>query len=149
MKKTFLTIFPAILVFAPLISLAAGLVPCGGQGEQPCQFCDFFVLFDNIVDFLLIKIVPPLAALMIAIGGVVYLVSRADPEMLSLARRIFTSVVYGLLIIYSAFLIIGIFFWLIGLSTWTYDIYHNWWQEGFFQVNCSIPAPATNNQQQQ
>jgi hypothetical protein len=116
--------------------LAKGLVPCGNPGQSACTLCDFFVMFDNIVEFFLIKIVPALAALMIAIGGFIYIFSQGDPNMLAWSKQIFTSIVYGLLIIYGAFLILGVFFWFIGLNTWTTDIYHNWWQNGFFEINC-------------
>jgi len=136
MKKVVLAIILTAFVSAPLASSAAGLVPCGGEGEHACQLCDFFVMIDNIIDFFLIKIVPALAVLMIAIGGFIYIFSRGDPSMLDLAKQIFTSVVYGLLIIYSAFLIVGAFFWFIGLADWTTNIYQNWWQNGFFQIPC-------------
>ncbi len=138
MKKTFPIIFFFFLFSFLLPSLikADGLVPCDISGPNACTFCDFFVMIDRIIDFLLIKIVPALAALMIAIGGLIYIFSRSDPKMLSWAKDLFTSVVYGLLIIYGAFVIIGLFFWFIGLNTWTNDIYHNWWENGIFEINC-------------
>jgi len=138
----FIVIFLGSL-FLPLISSAEGLVPCGpGTSKPVCELCDFFVMLDRIIDFLLFKIVPSLAALMIATGGFIYITSRANPEMLSLAKKLFTSVVYGLLIIYGAFLFIGLFLYFIGLNAWTTDIYHNWWQQGFFEIDCSTtPSP--------
>ena len=133
MKKALLIFCLAAFIATPLISLAAGadgLVPCGNPDQSPCQFCDFFVMFDNILKFFLIKIVPVLAALIIAIGGFIYIVSRADPGMLELSRRIFTSVVYGLLIIYGAWLFVNLFFQLIGVAKWT-GLSKGWWQ-----INC-------------
>ena len=153
MRKPFLIFFLGLFIVIPLVSLASGLVPCGGYKldangniqydangnpikERPCTLCDFFVLFDRIIDFLLIKIVPPLAVLMLVIGGFVYVISGGSPSMVALSRKIFTSVAYGLLIAYGAFLIVGFFFKIIGLSQWTTDIYHNWWQNGFFEIKC-------------
>ena len=133
----------------PLPPPDGGLVPCGTTC-CPCTLCDFFVMLDGIIDFLLIKIVPPLAALMIAIGGGMYIVSQGNPEMLGRAKKLFTSVVIGLLIIYSAYVIIGMFLWGIGLNTWTHDIYHNWWEQGFFEIDCettttpSGPPPGSS-----
>jgi len=156
----FFILIGLFFVFFPAFSFATrtgcpttGLVPCGTPG-CPCTFCDFFVMIDRILDFLFFRIVPVLAALMVAIGGVVYITSPANSEMFSLAKRIFTSVGYGLLIIYSAFLIIGVFLWLIGLSSWTKDIYRNWWKEGFFTIKCEdkpsqwpqpSPSPGPKN----
>ena len=145
MKKIVLIIFLSLLFFSLIVNSAQakgrkncpteGLVPCGTEG-CPCQLCDFFVMLDGIIDFLLIKIVPSLAVLMIAIGGGMYIISQGNPEMLSKAKSLFTSVVIGLLIIYSAYLIIGMFLWGIGLNTWTHDIYHSWWEQGLFEIPC-------------
>jgi len=130
---------------------SGGIVPCGRSCDdpttddidesEPCQLCHFFVMIDRWIDRLLFMIVPVLAALMIAIGGFFYIIAFASPgegspEMISRAKRLFTSVAFGLLIIYGAFLIIGLFLQLIGLATWTTEIYQNWWQEGFFEIPC-------------
>ena len=125
----------------PLPPPDGGLVPCGTTCCS-CQLCDFFVMLDRIIDFLLIKIVPPLAALMIAIGGGMYIVSQGNPEMLGRAKKLFTSVVIGLIIIYGAYVIIGLFLMTIGLADGTqggpnwYDIYKSWWKDGFFKIPC-------------
>ena len=35
---------------------------CGGdEKEFPCTFCHFFVMLDEIIDFVLFKLVPPIA----------------------------------------------------------------------------------------
>jgi len=151
MRKISLIFFLALLflAFSPNLIQAAGLVPCGGEGEPVCQLCHFFVMFDNIIDFLLVPcalnggaaLVPLVAALMIAIGGFMYILAYAGgvekgPEMISQAKRLFTAVAIGLLIIYGAFLIVGLFFQFIGLNTWTTDIYHTWWENGLFEIPC-------------
>jgi len=143
------------LILLPLVSSANGLVPCGPGTDKPvCEFCDLFVMFDNIIHFLLKNIVPPLAALMIAIGGFMYILAYAGPaelleggkkggpKMLSQAKTLFKSVIFGLLIIYGAWVIIGTFLLAIGLADWTYDIYHNWWEKGFFEIECETTVPA-------
>jgi len=126
-----------------------GLVPCGRSCDdpdtdsicecEPCTLCDFFVMLDRMIDFALLKIVPSLAALMIAIGGGMYILSFGDPEKLSQVKKLFTSIVIGILIIYGAFLIIGIFLSLIGLASgpvnW-HDFYQSWWKDGIFRIDC-------------
>jgi len=146
MKKIFLIIFLATFFLFPLLSSAAGLVPCGGQGEPVCQLCHFFVLFKNIVDFFLFKIVPPLAALMLAIGGFMYIFAyfggavalpgggKGGPALLSQANKLLTSVVWGLLIIFGAWIFVNTFFMLIGVADWTGLT--KGWKEGWWQINC-------------
>jgi len=122
-KKIFLIIFLITLFSLPLVSLSAGLVPCGrtdsgatAEERQPCTFCHLFVMIDRVLDFLLFKIVPVLAALMIAIGGFMYIFAFGKPEMISQAKRLFTAIAIGLLIIYGAWVLINTFFAMIGLS---------------------------------
>jgi len=149
MKKIFLIIF-LVLFLTPLI-VRAGLVPCGlpqddpdQQGDQTvrCQLCHFFVLFKNIVDFLLTKIIPPLAILMIAIGGFMYVFAYLSPSqslgggsggpaLLSQAKQLIISVIFGLLIIFAAWIIVNFFFQMIGVADWT-GLKEGWWK-----IDCS------------
>jgi hypothetical protein len=114
-----------------------GLVPCGricddpntSKNEtNPCQLCDIFTLINNIVHLLLFEIIPIIAALLIAVGGIMMIWAYAGsggPAMLVKAKTLFTSVVIGLLIIYCAWLIVNMFFWAIGVSEW--EGLKTWW----------------------
>lgn len=123
MKKVFLIIFWA-LILSPLLAQAAGLVPCGGKGEPKCQFCHFFILYDNIVKFLLfptatngnVPIVPTIAVLMIAIGGAMFYLSAEDPSMINKAKSLLTAVGIGLVLVYGAWLIVDLFLTALGFS---------------------------------
>lgn len=165
MKKTLLVVLVIILVGLPLLSLANGLVPCGGQPpccekerrEDPlitgcsndfsvckprCQLCHLFVLFKNVIDFFLTKIVPSLAVLVIAVGGFMYLFAYINPEgtlggtggpaLISKANSLFRSVVFGLIIIFAAWIIINVFFQVIGVADWT-GLKEGWWK-----IDCPI-----------
>lgn len=133
MKKVFFAVF--IFLFLSIGQVhAAGLVPCGGPGEEACGFCDFFVMIDNILDFVLLKLVPAIATLMLVIGGTMFFFAGGDPGKITTAKSLMTSTIIGLVIIFAAFLIVGTILSTIGLTGWTEDIYRNWWQEGFFQI---------------
>ena len=95
--------------------LLGGLVPCGRNCNDPCTkececcpctLCHLFVLFKRIVDFLTLNIIFPLAVLMIVIGGVMFLTAAGDPGRIGTAKKILTSVVIGLAIIFLAWLIV-------------------------------------------
>ena len=135
-----------------------GLVPCGkcvkvpvaqteedkkmcGVGAEynkyiPCQFCHFFVMLDAILDFIFqISII--IAALMLAFAGLLYIMSVIEflpggPQTLSQAKSIIGSVFLGLLIIFGAWVIINLFFQLIGVSQWT------GLSGGWFEISCPI-----------
>lgn len=147
MKKASLTLL-FILTGLFFFSLASaqrtgcpteGLVPCGTEG-CPCTFCDFFVMFDRIIDFLLVPcvynnyfpLVPAIGALMLAIGGFMYIfaysgMGEGGAEQLNKAKKIFTSIVIGFIIVYSAWLLVGLFFQAIGVSEWT-ELKEGWWE---------------------
>ena len=150
MRKAAAIFFLSLLFFSLSISLvyARGLVPCGGcavdykeekdtkdptktrvvcpQYEPDCSLCYLFVMFDNIIDFLLFYIVPPLAALMIAIGGGMYIFAFGRPEMISRAKSLFTAVAIGLLIIYGAWVFVNTFLTVIGATKWQ-GFGQGWW----------------------
>lgn len=124
-----------------------GLVPCGTPG-CPCTFCHLFVMFDRIVDFFLVPcsfnhgapIVLLIATLMLAIGGFMYIfayagVAEGGPEMLSRAKTLFKSVIFGLLIIYGAWVIVNTFLWAIGATVWEGG--GHWWE-----IECETTAPT-------
>jgi len=155
----FLIIFLASWLLLPQISLASeykadgktviydGLVPCGRylnvNGVStwvPCQLCHLFIMFKGIIDFLLFKIIPPLAVLMLVIGGAMYIGAVFEflpggPKLLGQATQLITSVVIGLVIIFASWLIVNVFFMLIGVASWTTL------QTGWFQINCPITIP--------
>ena len=172
MKKIFLIILLGSLLF-PLIGLAGtykadstdvcyeGLVPCGKYvyvagswkngkcvGGTPkfirCQFCHFFVMLDEVINFVLFKLVPSIAILMLVIGGVMFIFGyfggaetlvgegKGGPKWISQAKRLITSVFIGLIIMFAAWLIINLFFQFIGVEKWT------GLQKGWFQINCPI-----------
>lgn len=132
MKKILISVFLTLLVASPV--LAAGLVPCGGGSpEPPCQLCHFFVMGQGIVNFLLFTIVPPLAVLMVVVGGGMFILgSGYDPSLINKGKSVLTSVAIGLLIIYGSWVLVNTFFVMIGLADWT-GLASGWWQ-----INCSI-----------
>ena len=147
MRKIFLIIFLVSLsLFLIPQQIQAGVVPCGlseddpkqdGDQTVPCQLCHFFVLFKNIVDFLLLPpfgIVPIVATLMIVIAGLYFFLAGQDPAMLSKAKAILTSTLWGLIIIYGAWIFVNTFFLFIGVAEWAGFL--GGWREGWFVFPC-------------
>jgi len=128
--------------FAQTSGCPTGLVPCGGQ-DCPCQFCHFFIMFDNIFNFVLFRIVPIVAALLIAIAGFMFIFGYADQQgaTINKAKELFKAIIIGMVIIYCAWLIVHTFFFFIGedlglTGTW-------------FKFQCSSSGPTNSNQQNQ
>ena len=132
MKKILLTSFLFLFVFSLIPSQAQAdllpLVQCGGYGQDACEFCDFFVMINRIVKFVMFNLVPPIAVLMLIVGGVMFFFGGAKPDMLIRAKGVITSVLIGLVIIFCAWVIVNTIIQKIGIvdqgsSIWLwYDI---------------------------
>jgi len=124
MKK----IFIISLLFIPVIVFAQDylpLVPCGLTDNGPlprCTLCHFFEMLRRVYQFILFMVIPPLAALIIAIGGFMYIVGgtgRGGPELISQAKKLFVAVAIGMVIAYGSWVIINLFLEILGFSgTW-------------------------------
>jgi hypothetical protein len=104
----FLPIISVLLLFLFNISTAnaSGLIPCGGTGEPECDLNQFIILIQNIIDFV-IKIAIPAAAILFAYAGFLYLTASGKKGQIEDAHKIFTSVLWGFIIILSAWLIVN------------------------------------------
>ena len=125
---------------------AAGLIPCGGHGEPTCNICHFFVLIETILEFVFFKLAPPLALLMLVIGGGMFMLATGDPQKITQAKKIITSVLIGIVVIYGSFFLVGLFLQSIGLNTdWTKPLYESWWEKGIFSIKCDIPSDTDSS----
>ena len=98
-----------LLLLVPLSTATAqdGLVPCGPGTDTNCQLCHLFVLIDNVLQLVMLRIVPALAGLMLIIGGIWFFFSGASEEKKRKAKDIVTSSIIGIAIILSAWVIVN------------------------------------------
>ncbi len=109
-------LFGGMMVSVPLQTHAEGLVPCGGYlhdaegkliSEEPvCTFGYVILLAQNIIEFLIFKLAAPLAALVIAWAGFLYLTSASSPAQREKAKKILKNVVIGFILALAAWLIV-------------------------------------------
>jgi len=93
-------------------------------------------MIKGIVDFVLFKIVPIIAVLLLTAGGVMFIISRGgNSGMLTQAKATLTAVVVGLVIIFASWLIVNTIFMFIGLEAWT------GLEAGWFEIDCNITIP--------
>ncbi|MCX6760801.1 MAG: pilin [Candidatus Nealsonbacteria bacterium] len=129
MKKLLPVLFVALFFLFSANSVLAAttcggpIVPCGGMdGTTPqsaCKFCHLFVLFNNLIQFLLLCIVPPIAVAGIVLAGVYFIFSGGNPGSIQKAKDIIRAVLIGLFIVFTAWLLVNLFFTYINVSTWT------------------------------
>ena len=109
-----------LLVCLPLVALGAigdpsnytlpdapGLVPCGtGENSEKCTFNDFITLLGNIFNFLVFKLVVPIATLAIAYAGITYVIYPTNQAKRSEAKGILMGAVWGIVLALGAYLIV-------------------------------------------
>ncbi|MFA5348860.1 MAG: pilin [Candidatus Paceibacterota bacterium] len=118
-----------------------GLVGCGVACCR-CTLCDFFSLIDRLIDFLIFKLAPIAAILLIIVGGVMFMISSGDPGKVTKAKGIIVSVIIGLVIMYSSYMIVGFILKSIGLASWAYGdasggLFDSFINDGVFKIDCS------------
>jgi len=125
-----------VLLAAPETAQAQGLIPCGGEAQPPCTLCHVFALLHNIIEFILVIVVPIIAAFLFAWGGFVWLSSMGNPSRVKQGQQILLAAVVGILIVYSAWLFINLL--LTSLGVVTFGGTGNWWE-----IDCEIVLPPS------
>ena len=150
MKKLILILFLFVL-FLPLITEAAGLVPCGRSEDDlstprnessPCTTCDLLVLFQNVLKFAL-EIAFLIVVGFIIYGGFRWIFSAGNEVNIKAGQQTITNALIGLAIILCAWLIVNTVFWLvktIGGADYTGTGTLPW-----FQLECTYPESKTDN----
>src|SRR3989338_8903582 len=137
MKKTFGIILLLLIVFSvsiPAFSRAAFLVPCETtenpgisspdapastdttvpKSKYNCDFNALLKLANNVINFVLFMLAMPIAAIMFAYAGWLYMSSGFKPAQKDTAKKIFSSVFFGILIAAGAWLLVNTILNLLG-----------------------------------
>ncbi len=118
MKKTvailvFSGVFTGLLLFAflPMTADAAGIVPCGRiegttEEQQPCTLCHLIVGIDRVINYGF-KIMVFVALVSIVAGGIFYMVSAGNEQMMEKAKGVIKNTLYGFGIVLLAWVIVN------------------------------------------
>jgi hypothetical protein len=92
-----------VLPFFVFAQAPEGIVPsCSGE---ECGFNDLLLLVKNVINFI-IKIAMPIAAVLFAYAGYLYITDQGSGKNISKAKGIFANVGIGFAIILGAWLIV-------------------------------------------
>ncbi len=114
-KKRLAVLVILLSTFYFLLSIssasAAGLVPCGlglstDKGFKACTFCDFFVLIQNIITFLL-KVFASLATLAVIYIAFLFMFSGGSPAKITDAKGKLWLVVIGIFWVLGSWLVLN------------------------------------------
>ena len=108
MKKSLIFLVVFLMLIMPVFSFAKGLVPdCDNlTPATQCDFNAFMTLINNVITFIFLKMVVPIAAIMFFYAGFLMVTSGGSSEAKTKAKGIFTNTVFGLVIAAGAWLIV-------------------------------------------
>lgn len=104
MKKYLLLVVFAVVIFIPYV-VSADLIPCGGEGQDPCQFCHLVSMANDILVWL-IGILFVVFAVVIVMAGFGLVTSGGNPEAKTAAKKRLANAFIGIIIVLSAWLIV-------------------------------------------
>ncbi|EKE25137.1 MAG: hypothetical protein ACD_5C00275G0001 [uncultured bacterium] len=81
-------------------------VKCGRSGQRMCTLCDLIAGLNNIIQYIM-KLSIGIGILAFAAGGVMYIISGADPGMKGKANETMKNAAIGFVIIFTGWLIVN------------------------------------------
>ncbi len=96
--------------WGPLVSCTGNYLPTNSDGStpNPCtSLCDLIDTAINIIYFGMTLAIFIIAPVMIVIGGIMIMLSGANPGMLESGKKTLTATVIGLFIVLCAYLIVN------------------------------------------
>jgi hypothetical protein len=123
MKKNithfFIKIIPVslIMLYANKV-LAQGLVSCGY--ETHCTFADVITMSQGVIEFILSRLILPIAAIMLVYAGFLYLSGKQSN--IEKAHSVFPKVILGLIIILVSWLIVRAILYALGIDVTDYSL---------------------------
>lgn len=122
-----LIIFVSLVVPAVTFAVPTSLIPCsntdvpvGGDPSivTPPGICDFnalMTLINTVIDFILTKMVIPIAAIMFAYAGF-SMVTAPGSEAKTKAKGVFTNAVIGLILAFACWIIVKLILSILGFD---------------------------------
>jgi len=102
MWKSFLV---CLVLLSPSVVAAAGLVPCGGIGEEPCQLCHVGALVASVGGWLA-TVVGIVVVILIMLAGLRMVASAGDLSAVTNARRLIANAIIGYILFLAAWMLV-------------------------------------------
>jgi len=107
-----------------------------------CQLCHVFIMISEMINYLFVKVIPPITVLMLVIGGVMFYFGGGRPELLTRAKSLLKTVGIGLVLVYGAFMFVGLFLTILG-ATDMEPVKNVWSNDRIFTIKCPVKIPES------
>jgi hypothetical protein len=107
--KRFLPLLSMLLLLSilclPVLTFAAGLVPCDGTAQDPCNFEALIKGINTIINWL-VMISIPLATIVIAWAGIIYISAAGDVGKVGEAKKMLWTTLIGFFFVLGAWVLV-------------------------------------------
>jgi len=93
-------------LFISFVPVHAALVTCGNTAGDPCTFDDLFATVNEVINFVLFSIVPPIAVITLVIAAINLMTSSGNAAKLTAAKQTIIWIILGLVVVYGAWAIV-------------------------------------------
>lgn len=118
MKKIIYGITAGLWMVAPLVfaqATSTGLVPCGGTGQEPCNYNDFWTLLNNVLNFGITYIVIPILVILIIVGGFQMMTAAGNETQFKKGQDMIKGVVWGFAFAFLAWAVVKTVLYFLGV----------------------------------
>jgi hypothetical protein len=95
----------ALLLAVPLVTFAAGLVPCGGAGEPVCEACHAVEMLNGLLDWL-VGVLTVVFAIILVTSGITLVTSAGNVSAKAKAKSMITNGFVGFVIVLASWLLV-------------------------------------------
>jgi hypothetical protein len=128
MKSIAIALIGVVLSLTPATTNAAGLVPCGGPGEPPCQACHVGELIINIFDWLGV-VLGILVVIFIIVTGLYLVTSAGNMGAKAQAKQLISKVLVGYIVFLGGWMLVDL-----GLKILLRDETYEAWEDNILCV---------------
>mgnify|MGYP006905787143 CR=1 FL=1 len=114
--KTLLVATTLVFALVTPVAYGAGLVPCGGENEAPCQACHISQLIQSVMQWLT-GIMGVLLILWIVLSGIYLASGYGGAGAQTMVRKYLATAIVGYIIFASGFFIVDTFMKFLGAES--------------------------------
>ena len=115
MKKIVLNGILCVLGLVASPAFAAGLVPCGGYGEEPCNYNDIITTINNVLNAGITYIVIPVLTILIIVGGFKMMTAAGNESKFKEGIAMIRGVIWGFGFAFLAWAIVKTVLYFLGV----------------------------------
>ena len=116
-----------LLLFTPIFLATADSFTIWGPGGVNCEpgecnFCHLAQVVARTIEYVTTRLVRLLAVVLFLWAGILFIFSAGSPDKISRGKKVITYTIIGMIIVYTAYIIVGLFLGVFNVGEGWYNI---------------------------